>query len=298
MVRLSSAQKVIMKISAIDIGSNSVRLAVFEGGKTLYKRLCTTRLGEGLNKNPTLSPEALERTALAVDGFYRQATEDGAEKVYAFATAAVRTATNGSDFLKRVKELCGLDICVLSGEEEAECGILGALGNSDGGIIDIGGASTEITLRKNGKTVYAKSVNIGAVRLFDSAKRDRAALQSIIDEKVAEYGKVDASSFKMYAIGGTATRLSAVKHNLKEYAPQITHGTQLTLAEVDELANRLLTDDVEHIKATTICAQSSEIMGGGTLLLSAIMRALNIDGVTVSESDNLEGFILFKEGKL
>ena len=298
MVRLSSAQKVIMKISAIDIGSNSVRLAVFEGGKTLYKRLCTTRLGEGLNKNPTLSPEALERTALAVDGFYRQATEEGAEKIYAFATAAVRTATNGSDFLKRVKELCGLDICVLSGEEEAECGILGALGNSDGGIIDIGGASTEITLRKNGKTVYAKSVNIGAVRLFDSAKRDRAALQSIIDEKVAEYGKVDASSFKMYAIGGTATRLAAVKHNLKEYAPQITHGTQLTLAEVDGLATRLLTEDVEHIKATTICAQSSEIMGGGTLLLSAIMRKLNIAEVTVSESDNLEGFILFKEGKL
>ncbi|MCH5142350.1 MAG: hypothetical protein J1G07_01355 [Clostridiales bacterium] len=287
-----------MKISAIDIGSNSVRLATFEGGKTLYKRLCTTRLGEGLDKSSVLSPNALERTALAVNDFYRQAIEDGAEKVYAFATAAVRTATNGRDFLKRVKELCGLDICVLSGEEEAECGILGALGSSDGGIIDIGGASAEITLRKDCKTVYAKSVNIGAVRLFDSAKRDRTALQSIIDEKVAEYGKIDASNFKMYSIGGTATRLAAVRHNLTEYAPEITDGTVLSLAEVDRLATWLLTEDVEHIKATTICAQSSEIMGGGTLLLSAIMRALNIAEVTVSERDNLEGFIIFKEGKL
>ena len=287
-----------MKISAIDIGSNSVRLATFEGGKTLYKRLCTTRLGEGLDKSSVLSPNALERTALAVNDFYRQAIEDGAERVYAFATAAVRTATNGRDFLKHVKELCGLDICVLSGEEEAECGILGALGSSDGGIIDIGGASAEITLRKDCKTVYAKSVNIGAVRLFDSAKRDRAALQSIIDEKVAEYGKIDASNFKMYAIGGTATRLAAVRHNLTEYAPEITDGTVLNLSEVDNLATWLLTEDVEHIKATTICAQSSEIMGGGTLLLSAIMRALNIAEVTVSERDNLEGFIIFKEGKL
>ena len=251
-----------------------------------------------MNKNPTLLPQALERTALAVTEFYGQAIADGAEKVYAFATAAVRTATNGGDFLKRVKELCGLDICVLSGEEEAECGILGALGTSDGGIIDIGGASTEITLRKGGKTVYAKSVNIGAVRLFDSAKRDRAALQSIIDEKVKEYGNIDASAFKMYAIGGTATRLAAVKHGLTEYAPQITHGTTLNSAEVDELAAWLLTEEVEHIKATTICAQSSEIMGGGTLLLSTIMRSLNIAEVTVSESDNLEGFIIFKEGKL
>ena len=287
-----------MKISAIDIGSNSVRLATFEGGKTLYKRLCTTRLGEGLNSSGKISPAALERTALAVKDFYGQAIRDGAKKVYAFATAAVRSASNGGDFISRVKELCGLDICVLSGEEEAECGILGALGSSDGGIIDIGGASTEITLRKNGKTVYAKSVNIGAVRLFDSAKRDRAALQSIIDEKVAEFGKVDAGNFKMYAIGGTATRLASVKHNLLEYAPQITDGTNLSLAEVDGLATYLLTESVEHIKKTTICAQSSEIMGGGTLLLSAIMRALNISNVTVSESDNLEGFIIFKEGKL
>ena len=287
-----------MKISAIDIGSNSVRLATFEGGKTLYKRLCTTRLGEGLASSGKISPEAMARTANAVKDFYLTAKSENAQKVYAFATAAVRSASNGGDFLNCVKELCGLDISVLSGEEEAECGILGALGNSDGGIIDIGGASTEITLRTNGKTVYAKSVNIGAVRLFDGAGRDRAALQKIINEKVAEFGKIDASNFKMYAIGGTATRLASVKHNLKEYKPEITDGTALSLSEVDNLAHRLLTESVEHIKATTICGKSSEIMGGGTLLLSEIMRALNINTVTVSEKDNLEGFIMLREGGL
>lgn len=287
-----------MKISAIDVGSNSVRLATFEGGKTLYKRLCTTRLGEGLDKSGLLSPEAIERTAIAVKDFYLTAKEEGAQKIYAFATAAVRSASNGAEFVNRVKELCGLEISVLSGEEEAECGILGALGKSDGGIIDIGGASTEITLRTNGKTAYAKSVNIGAVRLFDGAGRDRTALQKIIDKKVAEFGKFDAGGFKMYAIGGTATRLASVKHNLKEYKPEITDGTTLTLSEVDNLANRLLCEDIEHIKATTICGKSSEIMGGGTLLLSAIMRVFNIDSVTVSEKDNLEGFVILKEGRL
>ena len=287
-----------MKISAIDIGSNSVRLAIFEGGKTLYKRLCTTRLGEGLDKSGKISPDATERTALAVKDFYLAAESEGAEKVYAFATAAVRSASNGVQFVNRVKELCGLEICVLSGEEEAECGILGALGHSDGGIIDIGGASTEVTVRSDGKTVYAKSVNIGAVRLFDGAGRDRVALRKIIDEKVAEFGKFNASGFKMYAIGGTATRLASVKHDLKEYRPEITDGTTLSLAEVDGLTTRLLTDSVEHIKSTTICGKSSEIMGGGTLLLSAIMRAFNIDGVTVSEKDNLEGFVILREGRL
>ncbi len=287
-----------MKISAIDIGSNSVRLAMFEGGKTLYKRLCTTRLGEGLNSSGGLSPNALERTALAVGNFVEEAKKEGAEKIYAFATAAVRSATNSGDFLKRVKELCGINIDVLSGEDEAKCGILGALGGGDGGIIDIGGASTEVTVRSGGKTVYAKSVNIGAVRLFDAAKRDRCALLKVINEKVAEFGKFDAGNIKMYAIGGTATRLASIKHGLTEYNPDITDGTYLSVSEVDRLAEWLLTESVEHIRATTICTKSSEIMGGGTLLLSAVMRAFGISGVTVSEKDNLEGYVILTEGAL
>ena len=79
-----------MKISAIDIGSNSVRLATFADGKTLFKRLKTTRLGEGLSLTGRLKEEAIERSAQAVANFYREAKADGAEKVYAFATAAVR----------------------------------------------------------------------------------------------------------------------------------------------------------------------------------------------------------------
>ncbi len=285
-----------MKISAIDIGSNSVRLATVADGKTLYKRLETTRLGEGLSFCGRLKEEAIERTAQAVRRFADEARADAAEKIYAFATAAVRSSENGADFVKCAKDICGIEVEVLSGETEAKCGILGALRGGDGGIIDIGGASTEITVCSGGKTLYTKSVNVGTVRLFDAAGRDSKKLIPVIDGKIAEYGNFTASSFKMYAIGGTATRLAAVKCGVTEYRPEVTDGTVLTYEDVDRLSRMLLTLPVEEIRATTICKKSADVVGGGALLLKRLMEKLSLSQVTVSESDNLEGFIMLKEG--
>ena len=298
-----------MKISAIDVGSNSVRLATFAGGKTLYKTIKTTRLGEGLSLTGSLKSEAIERSALAVAEFYRKAINGGSEKVYVFATAAVRSSSNGQVFVERVKELCGLQVEILSGEEEARCGILGAVGNGDGGIIDVGGASTEVTYRVCGRLLYAKSVNIGTVRLYDLAGRDKGKLLKVIKEKLADYGNFtllsshserseEAFSLKTYAIGGTASRLGSIKHSLKEYRPEITDGTVITLEEMRSLADKLLSMSVEEIRATTICGSSAEIVGGGCLLIAEVMSKFGVKEIIVSEKDNLEGFVLLREGKL
>lgn len=287
-----------MKISAIDIGSNSVRLALVSDGKTLYKRIRTTRLGEGLSFSDSMKDEAIERTALAVADFVNRAKAEKTDKLYAFATAAVRSASNKAQFLARVKELCGLEIDVISGETEAKIGILGALGNSDGGIIDVGGASTEVTFRAGGRTVYSKSVNVGTVRLFDLAARNKQKLLRIISEKIEEYGEFSAENVNMRAIGGTATRLAAIKHNLLQYTPEVTDGTNFTVGELEKYADGLLSTPVEIIRANTICSASAEVIGGGCLLLAEIMKKLKIKSLTVSESDNLEGYIIYKEGAL
>lgn len=287
-----------MKISVIDVGSNSVRLATFAGGKTLYKKLNTTRLGEGLAITGRLKNQAIERTAVAVDGFVREAVQDGAEKVFVFATAAIRSSENGRDFIRRVKELCGIEVDVLSGEEEAGCGILGALGHSDGGIIDVGGASTEVTVRLGGKIVYAKSVDIGTVRLYDLAGRDRQKLLQVIEDKLKNYGGIKLPAFNAFAIGGTASRLASVKHGLREFKPEVTHGTVITLEELYALAERLLTLSVEEIRATTVCGATSDMVGGGGLLLAEVANKFGLSKITVSEKDNLEGYLLLKEGKL
>ena len=288
-----------MKISAIDIGSNSVRLALVSDGKTLYKRLATTRLGEGLSFSGVMKPEAIERTALAVAEFAEIAKNEKSDKLYAFATAAVRSASNREQFLTRVKQLCGIDIDVISGELEAKIGILGALGNNDGGMIDLGGASTEIILRKNGAIAYAKSVDIGAVRLRDLTGGDKTKLEKVISEKIEEYGDITAENFDMYGVSGTATTLAALKNGLRVYVPSIVHGTVLTSEEVLFYAEKLLEMTVLEIcDLLTVDSRRADIIGGGSLLLAKIMQKFKIDKLTVSESDNLEGYIIYKEGKL
>lgn len=283
----------------IDIGSNSVRLACFADGKTLYKRLATTRLGEQLAFTGRIKAEAIERTALAVKDFVLSAEEENTQKIYIFATEAVRSAQNGADFTARVKQLCGIDLEVLSGEQEATVGLLGALGNKDGGMIDLGGASTEVTVREKGNIIYAKSLKLGAVRLYDLAGRDKRKLHKVISEKIDEYGDFRADKYDMYGVSGTATTLAALKHGLREYDPTIVHGTVLNLSEVEKYADMLLNTSLKDIeKMLTVDSRRADIIGGGSLFLAEIMKKFKIEKLTVSESDNLEGYLIYKEGKI
>ena len=284
-----------MKISAIDVGSNSVRLMVMADGKTLYKQLDTTRLAEGLAQSGVLKPEAIERTARAVQIFAAAAELNGAGTPHVFATAAVRSSKNGADFVARVKALTGIDVDVLSGEEEAACGILGALRGRDGGIIDLGGASTEITLQQGGKTLYSKSVNIGTVRLFDMAGQDRSALQAAIDNLLNGYGSLSLDGKDIYGIGGTATSLAALYHELEKYDPKVVEGTVLTREWLCAEAEKLLSLTVEERRALRgMEPRRADVIAGGCLLMYSILNRFNADRITVSESDNLEGYVLLK----
>ena len=284
-----------MKISAIDVGSNSVRLMVMADGKTLYKQLDTTRLAEGLAGSGVLKPEAIERTARAVQLFAAAAELNGAGTPHVFATAAVRSSKNGADFVARVKALTGIDVDVLSGEEEAACGILGALRGRDGGIIDLGGASTEITLQQGGKTLYSKSVNIGTVRLFDMAGQDRSALQAAIDNSLNGYGSLSLDGKDIYGIGGTATSLAALYHELEKYDPKVVEGTVLTREWLCAEAEKLLSLTVEERRALRgMEPRRADVIAGGCLLMYSILNRFNADRITVSESDNLEGYVLLK----
>lgn len=284
-----------MKISAIDVGSNSVRLMVMADGKTLYKQLDTTRLGEGLANSGVLKSEAIERTARAVQLFAAAAELNGAGTPYVFATASVRSASNGGDFVKRVKQLTGIDVDVISGEEEAACGITGALRGRDGGIIDLGGASTEITLQKGGKTVYSKSVNVGTVRLYDIAGQDRQALERAASAALKDYGNLSLAGTDMYGVGGTATSLAALFHELPAYDPKVVDGTVLTVGWLGSMAERLLSMSVEERKAMRgMDVRRADVIAGGCLLLHHILKRFGAEKLTVSESDNLEGYVLLK----
>ncbi|MBE7088939.1 MAG: hypothetical protein E7370_05455 [Clostridiales bacterium] len=288
-----------MKLAAIDIGSNSVRLLISANGKILFKGVNTTRLGEGLAKSGKLLPEAILRTANAVAQYFAKAQSENCQKIYAFATEAVRSAQNGQDFVDKVKQLCNLQVEVLSGEEEAKVGILGALGASDGGIIDIGGASTEIIIQNCNNLIYSKSVGVGVVRLYDLAKREPEALEQVILQKLQQFKGVPLLNKPFYAIGGTATTLASVKLGLPVYDAKKIDGTKLYAQNIKALADYFLTLSVNDVKDLPgMDPRRADVIGGGALLLYHAIKMLNIDFVTVSEKDNLEGFLILKEGCL
>ena len=282
------------KFAVIDIGSNSVRLMFVADGKVLYKTLQSTRLGEGIAQTKRLKKEAIERTALAVSNFFNRANSEGAKEVFAFATAAVRSAENGIEFLSRVQTLCGLNVEVVSGETEAEIGILGALGKKDGSLIDVGGASTEIVVQKQGTAVYKHSADIGVVRLKDKCGSNQALLKGVFDEAIKGYGMIPLCG-EVYAVGGTATTLAAIYLGLEEYDSEKITGTEISVNAMQGLADKLAQLSVEEIAALPCMPTGrADLIFGGTLWLLELMRRFGIEKIIVSDRDNLEGYAIKK----
>lgn len=279
------------KIAVIDIGSNSVRLMTWADGKTLYKRLSTTRLGEGIAHSSVLRKDAILRTAEAVAQYCRDAEKEGAEKICAFATAAVRTAKNGREFCAQVKRLCNLETDVVSGEEEAQLALEGVLSGGDGGIIDIGGASTEVCFRKEGKIMFTVSLPVGAVRLYDECGEEKARLLSVISEKLRPLAGKKAVA-PVYAVGGTATTVAAVLLGLKEYDAARVQNYEMTADAVSVCADNLLFLPKERrMELAGMDIRRADIIAGGALLLSEVIKALSLPKIAVSDRDNLEGYL-------
>ena len=284
-----------MKAAVIDIGSNSVRLMLWADGKVLFKTLKTTRLGEGTAFSPFLKAEAVERTANAVAEFALQAKTEGAEQIFAYATEAVRSARNGADFLTCVKERSGIDVEVLSGETEAKLGLYGALGkSSDGGMIDVGGASTEVCFREKGELVFSVSIPLGAVRLFDLCRDDRALLQESITPYLNALNEAP-KILPVYGVGGTATTIASVCLKLETYSPASVQGFRIKSEELQALSAKLLSLPAEErAKLPGMDARRADIIGGGAFLLASVLEKLGRDELIVSDSDNLEGYLAYR----
>ncbi len=280
-------KKIKESVAVIDIGSNSVRLMAVKGDKKL-KFLITTRLAEG-KEGETLSNISIERTVNAVTVLFDKAIKLGCEKIYAFATAAVRNSENGNVFTALVKEKTGLTVDVVSGDREAELALLGALPNGDGGVIDIGGASTEVAVSVNGEKVYGKSYQVGAVSLKNACGINEDKIDNYLSNTFASQDGFDC---KFFGVGGTITTLCAIDLGLTEYNPEKLNGHYLSIDRVDGLKRLLCSLAPEEIKEKfPIASRRADVIGGGACILFKVMSVYKIKGVYGSDSDNLEGYL-------
>lgn len=279
------------KTGIIDIGSNSVRIGFFSDGKLLYKERIVTRLGEGLAVNGEMTEKSMDDTLSAVSEYARRIKDEGADKLYCFGTFALRSAKNGKELVKKIKDTTDIDVDIVSGDREAQLAVSGALGKNDGAVIDIGGGSTEYAVCKDGKIIFEKSLPLGAVTLTVMMNNNEEVAQ-YIDKTLNLF--VGAPRGKEYfGIGGTISSLASMLLKLKVYDRNKTHLSVIYKDELKVLSEKIKGKSKEELlKEYCISEKRCEIIYIGSVLLLKIMEKLKIESLSVSESDNLEGYYL------
>lgn len=281
-----------MRTAIYDIGSNSVRLIVFEGDEAVFRGKINSRLGEGIAQSNNFSPAALQRTIVALEKLKTISTEHGVQEGghFAFATEAVRKAKDGHLFLRDAQTEFGIKCRLLSGDEEAEVALKGVLGSGDGAVIDIGGASSELAVRIGGKIVYSLSLKAGAGTLTDEFGSDKAALDHRLETLVKGYGKLPEIK-DLYAIGGTASACGLIAKNLKQYDYEAIDGLLLDHKTVYDISDRLFLYTAEQRQEIFhLDPNRAAVLPCGARLFAKVIEYVHPERVRVSERGNIEGY--------
>lgn len=290
-----------MTYAVIDIGTNSTRLYIAEVTRSiqhaLVKELETTRLGEG-SSDGILKEEPMERTASVVAAFTKKALHSGAEKIYIYATAAVREALNKDVFALLIKNMTGYELDIISGETEAYIAYLGAAEEKDNrAVIDIGGGSTEVIIKSG--DIRSMSLKLGAVRMMEKWGRDQMDDNKIneaahsIDRIICEYNKIaPCGAEELIGVSGTPTTIASIKLGLDKYQPECIQGLQVTLPEIQATTIELCKTTLEKRKQITgMPPDRADVLQYGSLILWRFMLMYGYDRLTVSDNDSLKGYI-------
>lgn len=272
--------------AAIDIGSNSVRLAKSDG----IRRANITKLADGIERTGTLSPAGVAAT---LDVLAAYAAETKGCAVTAFATEAVRRAKDGALFVAAVKARTGLTVKVVPPETEAQLALFGA-SKPDGAatVCDLGGGSMEVVSAADGVTPdYVKSLPLGVVVLKNKfapfgADKYRAAIDAA-PTLVAEYGKVADRPLVM--LGGSACNIAAGFLGLRYYDADKVNGCRMTAADLDGFLPILMSDKLSVLRP--VCEKRADTIAFGAIIIQALMNHIGADSFTVSDCDNLDAVL-------
>jgi len=297
----------VSRVAAIDCGTNSIRLLIADITDDNFKEVLRTmeivRLGQGVDQNKAFHPDAIDRTLSAVRLFKDQIAGKGVEKIRFCATSATRDATNRNLFIDGVREILGIEVEVIPGEEEAELSFIGAtkeLRQSDAPflVVDIGGGSTEFVFG-NEKVDFAKSVNIGCVRMSERHLNTQPPsmaqiAQAIVDIDIAITQAAAVvpitTAETLVAVAGTATTVAAAALELTDYDRHMIHLSRISASNVHKVAASFQSMNKDQIASLGFMHPGRvDVITAGSLVLSRIMAATGASEFVASESDILDG---------
>lgn len=293
-----------MRIAAIGIGSNSLRMLLADLSDGKLKRLKRYREGlrvfAALDGQKNILPSMIQQACQSVRAFQQEALAQGVKTVHLFATSAVRDAANQLEFAQRLREATGLELDICSGEREAQLSFWGVSENEPTGLIDIGGGSTELAVGRGREVEDAVSLQMGAVRLYRLAPittpREAQSMveyaQCILDPVKSRFARAGVS---WVGVGGTFTTSAALAQDIPWQEREKIHCYCLSRQAVGELLERMASLTVQQRLALPgLQPQRADIVVHGMAILLACMRTLEIPQIAVSEYGNLEGYLKAK----
>ena len=290
----NSLQGKVVTCAAIDIGTNTLLMLIGRKNsrgewEILRDEHNIARLGQGVDSERKIQPQAVERAKQILSGYKKICEEFSVHKIRAVGTSALRDAKNRAEVCAELSSVIGAPVEVIPGDEEARLSFLGTIeGGERSTVIDIGGGSTEIITGEQYSVRTKISLNIGAVRLterfFLSLPADEDKMYTAKNYIRQELSRVEKiRSGRIFAVAGTPTTLAAVDQNLPEFSADRIHGHILTGEKISALRSRFLSSTVEEIlRLPGVHPKRADILPAGTLILEEILAFLGAESCRVS----------------
>ncbi|MCU0966332.1 MAG: hypothetical protein MUF08_15070 [Burkholderiaceae bacterium] len=288
------------RYAVIDAGTNSIKFHIAERAaagrwRSIVDRAEITRLGEGLVPQGAIVDAALQRTVKAIAEMADEAKRHGVRAIAAVGTAGLRMATNGSEVVAAIRARTGIDIQVISGEEEGRLAFVAAqagLGLKTGSLVvfDTGGGSSQFSFGHDAVVDERFSVDVGAVRYTERHGLDRSVTTEVLQQALAaiaaDLSRLDGRPVAdaLVGMGGAVTNLAAVMHQLSPYDPEVVQGSVIDRAEIDRQIERYRTLDAEVRRAIVgLQPDRAEVILAGACIVRTIMDKLGQQRFTVSD---------------
>ena len=287
-------------VAVIDIGSNSVRLVVYEGlvrsPTPIFNEKVLCGLGREVASKSMLAKDAIEEALSALIRFRALCAVMQVERVHAIATAAVREAKNGPAFIKDAASACGVAIDVLPGPREAQlaaAGVAAGFYGPDGVVGDLGGGSLELVEVAGDRSKNGQTLPLGGLSLVDSAEHSLDKAKKIVRNALA--GSPALSNLKdrtFYAVGGTWRALARLHMHHVGYPLHVTHGYSIetdTALEFCEYVQRVDPDALSDIEE--ISSGRRPLLAYGALVLREVLKAGKPSRLVISAFGVREGLL-------
>ncbi len=288
------------RTAVLDIGSNSVRLVVFEGqGRIpgfLFNEKVLVGLGRDTGEDGELSDEAVERALDTLRRFRMLADEMNVTDLRTVATAAVRDAINGPDFIAKLEKI-GLPVRLLSGEDEAELaalGVLSAIPNAEGLVGDLGGGSLELARIAKGEVKECVSFPLGVLRVAElREKKKKGALKRAVAKalKTAPWVQ-ECAGQPFYLVGGSWRALARVDMHRTKFALPIVHHYTMHPDRPAKLVRLLARiDKTKLVDVPSLASQRIPNLPDGAAMLSQLVKQIGLGELVVSAYGLREGLL-------